>query len=870
MAELLFKLGRWSYRRKWIVVAAWLIILTITGGLATTLSKPFTDQFEIGGTPSIKATELVMENFPENGNPALAPTVNLVFATKDGSRLDEEHNRAIIDDVVDAVEANLGDDIRNTERFGNPVDLSPQLVDAVQQVSVDQGLPEESAREDAENLALVSPDGTIAYTTFEFDAESSMSVDNQLREAVHSAMDIGRDQGLQVEAAGPGFEEPISIKATSEAVGLAVAFVVLVITFGSLVAAGLPLITAVVGVGIGLMAIFITTHWVSLNNITPTLAVMIGLAVGIDYALFILSRFRMEKSRMPAETAAGMAVGTAGSAVVFAGATVVIALVALTVARIEFLSWMGLLAALTVAIAMMVALTLVPALLGIFGDRSFGGKIPGIAGNKRRNGSRVRRQRQGMTLGRRWVRLVHRVPAVFLAAVVLGLGALALPVSRLEMALPSDTTGNVDTTQRKAADLMAEGFGDGVNAPLLFIVDAHEVDPESTVLRPFIEGQRAAAELAAEVARAEEEAAEDEATEEEASASEAPAEPAPEPPPFDERQAAAVASFVYTVDKLDGMSEVKNAQLVDINDDTTAAQILVTPYTAPEDSATTKVSHSLRDRAAEISAATGATLGMTGLTAVTMDITEALTDAMPTYLAIVVGLAIILLLVVFRSVMVPVVAGCGFLLSVGAAFGVTVLFWQEGLWGLVSSPGPLISFMPIFLIGVTFGLAMDYQVFLVSRMREHYTHNKGRSQPHSKYNGVEESIIEGFSAGARVVTAAALIMIAVFIAFIDQPLPFIQIFGFALGVAVFFDAFFVRMTLVPAAMFLLGRATWWMPRWLDKVLPSLDVEGSKLERAFANGELTSQSAAASSSQTGDTASHPRTAQAMPASHRMQQ
>src|SRR5699024_6323138 len=204
----------------------------------------------------------------------------------------------------------------------------------------------------------------------------------------------------------------------------------------------------------------------------------------------------------------------------------------------------------------------------------------------------------------------------------------------------------------------------------------------------------------------------------------------------------------------------------------------------------------------------------------------------PVYLAVVVGLAIFLLILVFRSLMVPLVAGLGFLLSVGAAFGVTVLFWQGGLWGIVNTPGPLISFMPIFLIGVPFGLAMHYPVFLVTRMREPYSHHNGRGMPGSKYSPVDQSVIEGYTQGSRVVTAAALIMIAVFVAFIDQPLPFIKVFGFALGVGVFFDAFFIRMALVPASMFLMGRATWWMPRWLDRILPSLDVEGSALEKEW--------------------------------------
>ena len=278
--------------------------------------------------------------------------------------------------------------------------------------------------------------------------------------------------------------------------------------------------------------------------------------------------------------------------------------------------------------------------------------------------------------------------------------------------------------------------------------------------------------------------------------------------------------------------DVKHAQLVAANEKVTAAQLMLTPNSGPADEATSKLMSSLRAQEAEIEYSTGVNIGITGLTPIQRDVTQRLSDAMPLYLAVVVGLAIFLLLLIFRSIMVPLIAGLGFLLSVGAAFGTTVLFWQEGLGGFVNTPGPLISFMPIFLIGVTFGLAMDYQVFLVSRMREYYAHHRGIPTPGSKYNAVEESVIEGYTLGSRVVTSAALIMIAVFIAFIDQPLPFIQVFGFALGMGVLFDAFFIRMGLIPASMFLLGRATWWIPRWLDRILPTLDIEGTKLEKQW--------------------------------------
>ncbi|QGU06224.1 Membrane protein YdfJ [Corynebacterium occultum] len=799
MAIWLFKLGRWSFHKKWIVIAAWLLTFAAVAVGSLSIMKPFSNQFAISGTPSIDAIYLLDEQFPGAPNPANAAGVNLVFQAPDGETLEDPANMAAIDETIVYIEENL-QEISGTERFGNPVEVSPALQEGVIAQMAEAGVPVEVAQIDANNLAMVNDELTIGYTTFNFDVPTSMDVTQEHRDVVKAAMEVGRDAGLTVEAGGAGFGDPITVKTTSEIIGLIIAFIVLIFTFGSLTAAGLPVLTAIIGVGIGALVIIGATAFTELNNVTPVLAVMIGLAVGIDYALFILSRYRSERARMPADEAAGMAVGTAGSAVLFAGATVIIALVALSIVNIEFLTAMGLSAAFTVLVSVLVALTFIPALLGVFGERTFSGRIPGIAGNPRKRGANAGKRRTRPTMGYRWVTFVHKFPALIMAVVVLGLGALSAPVLSLEMALPSDSTSNLDTTQRKSADLMAEGFGEGVNAPFLVVIAADGIDPEAGALQPLV--------------RAQEDLTEQTGGE------------------FDPLSAAQTSSYLYTTQALSGLTDVKHAQIIGLNDDGSAAQLLVTPYTGPDDSETTAVAEAIRTQGAEIEAATGVTFGLTGLTAVQMDITERLAEAMPLYLAIVVGLAIILLLLVFRSIMVPVVAGLGFLLSVGAAFGITVLVWQEGLWGLVNTPGPLISFMPIFLIGVTFGLAMDYQVFLVTRMREHYTHSGGVDRPGSKFNAVEESVIEGFTSGARVVTAAALIMIAVFVAFIDQPLPFIQIFGFALAAGVFFDAFFIRMALVPATMFLMGRATWWMPKWLDKILPQLDVEGSALEKEY--------------------------------------
>lgn len=783
MAKLLYRIGKWSFRAKWLVISIWLVVLAAVGGSAVAFQAGFNDLFTINNTPAKKATELYLKNFPELKNPLQGTGVNIVFKAPDGERLEEPQNKKAVDDVLAYLNEHL-QGIVDTQRYGNPVTLNPLLQQGVIDQMVANGVPEETARKDADNLSLISADGAVGYTTFSLDVPLPANVTKEQRAAINAALDVGRSEGLTVEAGGAGFGDPIVITSTSEVIGVAVAAIILMVTFGALVAAGLPLLTAIIGVGIGSLSIMLATAWVSLNNVTPVLAVMIGLAVGIDYSLFIIFRYRHELLTRTREEAVGMAVGTAGSAVVFAGLTVIIALVALAVANIPFLAYMGFAAAFTVFISVLIALTLVPALLGLLGDKVFKGKI------RWRKKTRVAPKR---TMGRRWAEFVHKVPGVVIAVTVIGLGALTLPALQLHLSLPSDTQSELDTTQRKQADIMAEAFGPGINSPFLVVVDAHHANPESVALDPLIRAQN----------------------------------------PTDEEsrgKAAANASYQYIVQKYSVNANVKHVQIVGLSQDGLAAQLLLTPKTSPEDDATKELINSLLTQQREVESATGVESGITGLVPVQQDVTNRLSGVMPLYLAIVVGLAIILLMVIFRSFWVPIVAGLGFLLSVGAAFGVTVLFWQQGLWGFVSTPGPIIAFMPIFLIGVCFGLAMDYQVFLVSAMREHYTHSGGTASPGSRYNAMEESVVEGFASSARVVTAAALIMIAVFVAFIGQPLPFIKIFGFALGAGVLFDAFLIRMAFVPAAMFLMGRSTWHIPRWLDKVLPHLDVEGAALER----------------------------------------
>jgi RND superfamily putative drug exporter len=400
-----------------------------------------------------------------------------------------------------------------------------------------------------------------------------------------------------------------------------------------------------------------------------------------------------------------------------------------------------------------VALTLLPAVLGLVRSKAFAGRVRRYVPAGGTDGKILNN-------GVRWARLVGRAPVAFVLLVVVALGSLAVPMKDLHLAFPTDSTAPTDTTQRRASDLQADGFGPGREAPLLVVVDARDL-------------------------------------------------------PADER-GRAFGEVVAWAESQDGVS---NAQVVLTNEDGTGAQVMVTPATGPDDTATEELLQALRDGQAGLEQRTGTTIGVTGLTAITVDVSERLSDALPVYLSVVIGLAFVLLMIVFRSILVPLTATLGFLLSVLATLGATVAVFQEGAFGLMEGQ-PIVSFMPIFLIGVVFGLAMDYQVFLVTRMREAHIHG---ADP-------RESVVDGFRNSARVVTAAAVIMTSVFAAFILQDEPIVKSMGFALAAAIVFDAFLVRMTLIPALMYLMGERAWWLPRWLDRILPNVDVEGEQLLR----------------------------------------
>ncbi|MEU4203486.1 MMPL family transporter [Streptomyces sp. NPDC026294] len=723
MATFLYKLGRFAFRRRRFVALIWVALLAVAGVGAATASSPAADSFSVPGTESQKTFDLLGERFP--GTKADGATARVVFKAPDGQQVTAPAQKKAVEKVVGELKSS-----------------SPQVA-SVSDPYLAKG---------------VAQDGRIAYAQVTYKV-SGFELKDDARDALKDAAQHGRDAGLTVEIGGNALQAMPETGAT-EIIGIVISAVVLVITFGALIAAGLPLLTALIGVGIGVSSITALGSVLDLSSTTSTLAMMIGLAVGIDYALFIVSRYRSELAEgREREEAAGRATGTAGSAVVFAGLTVVIALVGLSVVNIPMLTKMGIAAAGTVVVAVLVALTLIPALLGFAGKR--------VLSRKARKGATAPEEADGgkPNMGTRWARFVLRRPVAVLLAGVVGLGVIAVPAGSLEMGLPDDGAQPTSTTQRKAYDLLSEGFGPGVNGPLMLVVDGQGgKDPK-----------------------------------------------------------AAAAQVAGTVAKLDGVAAVTPPTFNQAGD---TALLNVVPKSKPSSTETEDLVHEIRGKAGDAARDADAQALVTGTTAMNIDVSEKLNDALLPYLALVVGLAFLLLMVVFRSVLVPLKAALGFLLSVVAALGAVVAVFQWGwladLFG-VEQTGPVMSMMPIFMVGVVFGLAMDYEVFLVTRMREAFVHGERPGQ----------AVVTGFRHGARVVTAAAVIMISVFAGFIGSSESMIKMIGFGLAVAVFFDAFVVRMALVPAVLALLGRAAWWLPKWLQRALPNVDVEGEQLQKHLA-------------------------------------
>ncbi|MFD4756012.1 MMPL family transporter [Streptomyces sp. GZWMJZ-114] len=731
MAQRLYALGRWAARRRGRVLAVWLLLLAVAVGLGTTLSGKLSTEFSVPGIESQEAQDLLKEKFPE----AAGGTARVVFEAPKGDKLTGAKEQRAIGATLKKVAA------------------VPGVLDVA----------------DPTKTGTVSKDRTIAYADAVF-GKPAQDVPQSAKDKLDDALDPARDAGLKAELGGTVSTPPVEVGGPAEVIGIVIAFVVLAVTLGSLLAAGLPLLTAVIGVGVGVMTVQFLSRFIEMTNTATILALMIGLAVGIDYALFLVSRHR-EQLADPDEDvhdSIGRATATAGSAVTFAGVTVIIALAALASAGIPFLTVMGLAAAGTVLVAVLVALTLVPALLGFLGERlrpkAKQGGTAGAADTEGAAGATGKpgRGRVPGAWGLAWGRLMTRFPIPVLVVCVVGMLALAVPAKSLRLGLPSNETQPTASTQHKSYELLQKGFGPGFNATLLIAVDGTKV-------------------------------------------------------PAKEREGI-VKQVAATVQK---DPDVATLAPPDTNKDGTLTVLGVVPKSGPDDQRTTDLVHRLRDEATKPVDRAGGTAYVAGQTAAGIDVSAKLSGALPLFIAIIVVLALLLLMIAFRSVLVPLKAVLGFLLSIAASLGAVVWVFQYGhLDGIfqVAAAAPIVSFLPVLLIGVLFGLAMDYEVFLVSRMREHYHHH--RDARAAVEHGVERS--------GRVVTAAALIMASVFGGFIFNHDPIIKSIGFALTIGVLLDAFVVRLTVVPAVLALLGRYAWALPRWLDKAVPNVDIEGDSL------------------------------------------
>lgn len=718
MATFLYRLGKASYQRAWTVLGSWLLALVVIGGGGIALAGTTQETFTIPGSESQVAFDRLEAVFPTFAG----ASVQAVLATTDQERLDSPTNRHWV------------------ERLAAELEQSPGVTAVV------------SPFDEFAGRAL-SDDGQFGYIQVRFDLPTP-SVTDEMVSALVATADAVADAPLRVEFGGTIFQNNAVGLTIAEVFGLLIAALVLIVTFRSLRPTWMPLSSAIVGVGIVIGVLFVLARGITISSSAPLLAVMLGLAVGIDYSLFILSRHRTQLAlgEDPLESAA-TSVGTAGNAVVFAGLTVIIALLGLFVVGIPFLSVMGASAAFAVAVAIAAAITLLPALMGVMGE-----SLRPKPGSQAMRIALLSADRPSM--GRRWVRLILKKPLLVALVSIATLGTIALPALSLDLNLPSGGQEPVDSTQRKAYDLISEGFGPGYNGPLLVTVDI----TGSTEILDDLDALRA------------------------------------------------------ELERVPGVDYVGQG-FPSPGLDTGILQVV--PEFAPDSVGTKELVGELRERAVVWEETYGTAVAVTGATAIGVDVSERIQNALLPFGLVVVGLSIVLLLAVFRSLVVPIQAALGFVLSVTAAFGVVVAVFQWGWFaGLVGvdTPGPILSFMPIILMAVLFGLAMDYQVFLVSGMREQNV----------RTGDWRFAIEEGYAGGARVVTSAALIMFFVFFSFVPMGYGTIKPIALGLAVGIAFDAFVVRMTLVPALMALFKKSTWWLPKSLDRAIPHADVEGEKL------------------------------------------
>ena len=741
MSTLLYSLGRWAFQFRFRIVAFWAAVLIITGAGAGLLFAGMDSNVSIPGTESQKALDSLSHTFPQ----VAGSSAQIVVASEDGAKVDvEPYKTAIVDSIAKF------EDIDGVNTVSSPftelgeANLSDDKTAAIIAVQMDD------------------PTDSVSVKT----KEEVQAVGAELNQALPSDASVAVGGQLFSQEGVPG-------ATIGEAIGVLIALLVLFLVFRSVIAAFMPLATALVGVGVTIFLIWAATALGGVSSTTPALATMLGLAVGIDYSLFIMSRYReILRSGVEPQEAAARANATAGSAVIFAGITVMIALVGLSIAGIPFLATMGIAAAIAVMFAVLIAVSLTPAFLGFLGNRLLPTARELAKADRRATRLAARKNAKSakpqIGFFRGWVRVVTRFPVVTVVAVVAVIGALALPALGLRLALPDASALPESNQARQAYDLVSDRFGPGTNGPL--IVTGTIV--ESTDPLGLMDDLKA------------------------------------------------------EIEKMPGVASVP---LATPNETASTGIIQVIPTTGPDDEGTTELINAIRDKHDYFQDKYNVDLSVTGQAAVGVDISAKLSGALLPFGAFVVGLSLILLMMVFRSIAVPIKAAVGYLLSVVAAFGVVTLVFVNGIGAeaIGAHSGTVLNFLPILLMGILFGLAMDYEVFLVARMREEYVHNGGNAK---------KAIEDGFVGSGPVVTAAAIIMFAVFAAFVPGGDGAVQAIGLGLAAGVFIDAFLVRMTLVPAIMTLLGDKAWYMPKWLDRLLPVVDVEGDSLahELALAN------------------------------------
>ncbi|MFC7431749.1 MULTISPECIES: MMPL family transporter [unclassified Agrococcus] len=821
MALLLARLGRFAARRAWVVIAAWIVILA--GGVAAFLG--------FGGTLATNVTipgtqtQLVGDEIADELGGQSTGTANVVFSTDDGSALTDEQRDGIADflgDIgevgsvettvdpfetqqqradqasqltasadeleagrqqADAGQAQL--DAGQAELDANRAQLDAALQQAAgtpleaqllaqqqeleagqaqldaQQAELDAGLADidagaeqleagQTLLEAADALQFVAADESAAIAVIQFDT-SAYEVPAEDKSEIVEIIEGADIDGVTVDASAELTTNVSDLVGPAEIIGVAVAAIVLLVMLRGLLPAMLPIVSSLIGVGVGVTSALALSGVVEMTSITPVLGVMLGLAVGIDYTLFIVNRHRTQLRRgLDVRESIALANGTSGTAVVFAGSTVVIALLALNVTGIGFLGVMGSVGAWCVAVAVLIAISLTPAALSLMGTKVLTRKERAAAEAATTTAvEEPKPMRSGVAV----LRVVIAVAA---------LAVIAIPALSMRLGLPDGSAEPQDSTQYAAYQTTAEEFGEGLNGPL--VVSARLDAPM----------------------------AEDEVVTTQAD----------------------VAEQLLDVDDVEAVAPVGVGE----GDDFLVFQIM--PTEGPASVSTEQLVHALRD----LTPIDGVEeYGVAGTASGNIDLSETIGGALPAYVAIVIGLSFLILLLVFRSILVPLIATIGFALSLFAALGAVTAVYQWGWLGEVfgvHDPGPVLSFAPVVITGVLFGLAMDYQLFLVSGMREAFVHG----------SRAKVAVVAGLRGGAPVVTAAAIIMISVFGGFVFSHMAMVRPFGFGLAIGVLFDAFVVRMLLIPAAMHLLGRSAWWIPAWLDRILPNVDVEGSSLER----------------------------------------